>query len=183
MREIVREKSDDQTAGGRSSGTARPLGTVMNLISENYFVPNGLNSKTCSLQTKIYFEAYEPISRFVVWLDDGMEFRLEMTYRTPTADPTHRVGIHYNGTEKRAFPASLGWTSVELDNIVFNAGRNDLAITWPMAQGATKARIEHSVGQLRRGILPNPLMEFGHCYRLRLVKPSRDLEHVHQSTP
>ena len=171
MRKTVRERSPTVGAAGRRpSNSVRAIDKAINLISKNYFAPSALNSKIYSLQTKVYFEAYEPVSRFLVWLDESMKFRLEMTYRTPAAEPDHLLTIHVNGTEKRRFPACRDWTSAEVHDIVFNAGGNELAVMWPRAQGATKARIQHSLVQLHLGILPNPLMEFGHCHRLRLVK-------------
>jgi hypothetical protein len=169
MRELA---LPNQHVDGRLRSALAPDDTEIDLLLHNHFAANCLNSLSHSLQRKSFLEAYERVSRFVVPLNESTEFRLKMTYRTPAAEADHDVTIHVNGVDAGAVPASRDWRSVELGNFVLNGGRNEVAITWPRGPGATKDRIQHSVGQLRRGILPNPLVEFGHCYRLRLVKVS-----------
>jgi hypothetical protein len=159
-----------QYIGGRLRSGLAPGDAEINLLSPDHFVVNHLNSVSYSLQRKSFVEAYEPVSRFVVPLNERTEFRLKMTYRTLVAEA--ELTIHVNGVEAGAFPASQDWRSVELSHLVLNGGRNELAIAWPRGRGATKDRILHSVEQLRRGILPNPLVEFGQCHGLRLVKVS-----------
>ncbi len=163
----------------RGSGSdLAPVAAEIDLLRHNHFAANRLNSVSHSLQRNAFFEAYEPVSRFVVALNESVEFRLEITYRTPTAEADHALTIQVNGVDAGAFPASRDWRSVDLGNLVLNSGSNELAITWPRARGATKDRIQHSVAQLLRGIPPNPLVEFGHCHRLRLVQgshPTMDL--------
>jgi hypothetical protein len=169
MRELA---LPNQHVNGRLRSALAPGDAEIDLLSHDHFAVNHLNSVSHSLVRKSFFEAYEPVSRFVVPLKERIEFRLKMTYRTPAAEADHDLTIHLNGVEAGAFPASRDWRSVELSNLVLNGGRNELAITWPRGRGATKDVILHSVGQLRRGILPNPLVEFGHCHGLRLVKVS-----------
>ena len=157
----------------RSSGALASGDAEIDLLSHNHVAANRLSSVSLSFVQKSFVEFYEPVSRFVVTLDDGAECLLKMTYRTPAAKVDHDVKIQVNGVAAGAFPASRDWKSVELGNLVLNSGRNELTITWPQAQGATKEKIQQSVGQLRRNVLPSPLIEFGHCYRLRLMKLHR----------
>lgn len=148
-------------------------GFNIDLLSSRCFVVGRLDAVTFSRHPKVYFEAYEPVSRFAVHVARDAKCRLDMTYRTPMAEPDTALAIHLNGSEIGTFAPRQDWTSVAVENLVLNAGRNEIAVAWPRAQGATEARMQRSVAQLRQGMLPNPLMEFGHCHRFRLVDMSR----------
>jgi hypothetical protein len=116
-----------------------------------------------------FFEAYQPASWFLLRLNDSQRCHLEMTYRTRAAAADGGVVVDLNGGEWANLSASDDWRTVKLDERVLNRGSNTIAITWPSAAGATEARIRRAAAQLRRSVLPNPLVEFGQLFRLRLV--------------
>ena len=55
----------NQYIGGRLRSGRAPGDAEINLLSHDHFAVNHLNSVSYSLQRKSFFEAYEPVSRFV----------------------------------------------------------------------------------------------------------------------
>ena len=118
---------------------------------------------------RVYFESYEPVSRFTVQLERNGTFRLQITYRTPDAENGHEVALLVNGDTEATFPAAKVWTSAEAAGISLKAGHNGLAISWPTTEASADDRLKRAAEQLRRGRALEPLPVFGQCYRLRLV--------------
>jgi hypothetical protein len=141
----------------------------IDLLSPKHLAADGVNAAAYAFKPPAYFEAYEPLSRFIVRLDGRRVFRLQMTYRTRSAATGSQLTVRVNGVERAAFPASADWTSVELPIIALDGARNELLIAWPKTDGTSEAVLNRSLAELSRGVLPNPLVEYGHCYRLRLT--------------
>jgi hypothetical protein len=146
----------------------------IDLLSRDHFAANSLNSVKYATLQKAFVEFYEPISRFVVFLNDRVRFRCELTYRTAAAEAERDIAVWLNRVEVGVFPASVNWASVELDDLALVSGRNELAIIWPPPRDVAQARLRQSKAEIRRNVLPNPLVDFGHLYRLRLAIASAD---------
>jgi hypothetical protein len=142
---------------------------AVDLLSPRHLATGGVHSTSCALRPTDYFEAYEPASRFVLRLDAPRTFRLELTWRTPFAGPDGQILILLDGAQAAALPTFAKWHSVSLPSLVLDSGRHELTIIWPHTGDAGAKRLAESLSQLRRGVLPNPLVEYGHCWRFRLV--------------
>ena len=144
----------------------------INLLSPRHLAANRVDATAYAFRRRAYYEAYESLSRFVVWLEDRRKYRLEMTYRTHSAEDGGRISVQVNGVEKGTFPASANWTSVELSSITLDGARNELLIAWPETGRTSATVLKRSIIELSRGLLPNPLIEYGHCFRLLMTVTS-----------
>ena len=151
------------------SHTACPSAYEIDLLSSRHLAVNDVNSVVLALRPPAYIEAYEPASRFVVRLALAGAFRLQITYRTPFAAPDGMISIEVNGVEASAFPACAKWASVQLPDLALSGGRNELTISWPPIATSGESFLQRSRTLLKRGEIPNPLVEYGHCYRLCLT--------------
>ncbi len=163
-------------AVGERGRSVRPVdahiavaGGVVDLLSARHLATGGVHSVAYAHGRTDYFQAYEPVSRFVLQLDAQRRFRLELTWRTPFAGPDGRIEISLDGTRSAAPSTFPAWRSLALPGLVLDQGRHELTIAWPEAGNAGAERLTKSLDQLRRGVLPNPLVEYGHCWRFRLV--------------
>ena len=162
LNRIIRERDPARLplhpyAAGRSD-------PQIDLLSPKHLAADGVNAAGYALRRPAYFEAYEPISRFVVDLDRRRELQLQMTYRTRSAEQDGQLSVRVNGVEIATFPASANWTSVEIPRIALEGTRNELLIAWPRIDGTSDAVLKRSLAELNRGLLPNPLVEYGHCF-------------------
>ena len=146
----------------------------INLLSRDHFTANSLNSVKYAMLQKAFVEFYEPISRFVIFLNDRVRFRCELTYRTVATEGERDIVVWLNRVEVGVFPASVNWVSVKLDDLALMSGRNELAIIWPPPKNVAQAHLRQSKAETRHNVLPNPLVDFGHLYRLRLAIVSTD---------
>ncbi len=176
--EDLREKAVIDAIGS-TLGVGKPVlskdrGLEINLLSRDHFATDSLNSVKYGLRQKAFLEAYEPTSRFVIHLNDRLRCRCELTYRTPTAETAQTIAVWLNRVQVGAFPATMNWASVNFDNLALVSGRNELAIIWPPPKDVAQLRLRQSKAEIRRNVLPNPLVDFGQLYQLRLAIVSTD---------
>ena len=127
-----------------------------------------------ALRQKAFVEVYEPISRFLLFLNNRHRFQCELTYRTPAAAAEQEVAVRLNRVEVGVFPASVKWASVKIADLDLVDGRNELAIIWPPLKDVGQAHLRQSGQEIRRNTPPNPLADFGDVHRLRLTIVSGD---------